>query len=394
MAALLGADEYSFGTAAMIAEGCIMLRACHKDTCSTGIATQRPHLRAKFAGTPEGVAAYMVFIAEEMRGYLAELGFRTMDEAIGRVECVRQRVADDPRANTMDLSPLLAPPADSDAPRHFVRPVAIQRPRSALGDRLVDDAYQAMWDGADVRLRYPIVNSDRTIGAALGGALALEFGETPPPGTAIVRFDGSAGQSFAAFLGHGIDFELVGEANDYVGKAMAGGRVVIRPPENDAGNAVLAGNTCLYGATGGELYVAGSAGERFAVRNSGASAVVEGVGDHACEYMTGGSVVILGPVGYNLGAGMTGGQAFVWDPDGKLSGRLNPALVDAALPDADLLDDLRWRIERHTELTGSVRGQKLLEDWDATVSHIWLVAPVDQIRRMEALRASQVAGAV
>ncbi len=394
MAALLGADEYSFGTAAMIAEGCIMLRACHKDTCSTGIATQRPHLRAKFAGTPEGVAAYMVFIAEEVRGYLAQLGFRTMDEAIGRVECVRQRVVDDPRANTMDLRPLLVPPADPEAVRHFVRPLPIQRPRSALGDRLVDDAYQEVWDGADVRLRYPIVNSDRTIGAALGGALALEFGETPPPGTAIVRFDGSAGQSFGAFLGHGIEFELVGEANDYVGKAMAGGRVVIRPPENDAGTPVLAGNTCLYGATGGELYVAGSAGERFAVRNSGASAVVEGVGDHACEYMTGGCVVILGPVGYNLGAGMTGGQAFVWDPEGRLASHLNPALVDAALPDTDLLDDLRWRIERHTELTGSVLGARLLADWDATVADVWLVAPVDQIRRMEALRASQVAGAV
>ena len=394
MAALLGADEYSFGTAAMIAEGCIMLRACHKDTCSTGIATQRPHLRAKFAGTPEGVAAYMVFIAEEVRRYLAELGFRSMDEAIGQVECIRQRPADDPRANTMDLSPLLRPPSDPSAPRHFVRALPIQRPRSALGDRLVDDAFQPIWDGVDLTLSYPIGNSDRTVGAALSGALALEFGETPPPGSAAVRYDGSAGQSFGAFLGHGIEFELVGEANDYVGKAMAGGRVVIRPPENDAGDPVLAGNTCLYGATGGELYVAGQAGERFAVRNSGASAVVEGVGDHACEYMTGGSVVILGPVGYNLGAGMTGGQAFVWDPEGKLASRLNTALVDAALPDADLLEDLRWRIERHAELTGSPRATALLADWDTTVSDMWLVAPVDLIKRLEQQRASQVASAV
>jgi len=394
MAALLGADEYSFGTAAMIAEGCIMLRACHKDTCSTGIATQRPHLRAKFAGTPEGVAAYMVFIAEEVRRHLAQLGFRTLDEAIGRVECLRQRAGDDPRANTMDLSPLLVPPSDPDAARHFVRPLPIQRPRSALGDRLVADAFQAMWDGVDLELRYPIGNSDRTIGAALSGALALEFGETPPPGTVAVRYDGSAGQSFGAFLGHGIEFELVGEANDYVGKAMAGGRLVIRPPENDAGDPVLAGNTCLYGATGGELYVAGSAGERFAVRNSGASAVVEGVGDHACEYMTGGCVVILGPVGYNLGAGMTGGQAFVWDPEGKLASRLNTALVDVALPDADLLDDLRWRIERHAELTGSPRAAALLADWDTTVDAMWLVAPVDLIKRLEQQRASQVAAPV
>ena len=306
MAALLGADEYSFGTAAMIAEGCIMLRACHKDTCSTGIATQRPHLRAKFAGTPEGVAAYMLFLAEEIRELLAGLGFRTLDQAIGRVECLRQRVTGDPRADAMDFTPLIAPPADPDAPRHFVKPVPIQRPRSALGDRLVDEAFQGVWDGAVVALRYKIGNSDRTIGAALGGALALEFGSAPPPGTAAVRFDGSAGQSFGAFLGPGIEFELVGEANDYVGKAMAGGRIVIRPPEDDAGTPVLAGNTCLYGATGGELFIAGSAGERFAVRNSGASAVVEGVGDHACEYMTGGLIVILGPVGYNLGAGDDG----------------------------------------------------------------------------------------
>ena len=249
-----------------------------------------------------------------------------------------------------------------------------------------------MWDGAVVALRYDIGNSDRTIGAALGGALALEFGSTPPPGTAAVRFDGSAGQSFGAFLGPGIEFELVGEANDYVGKAMAGGRIVIRPPENDAGTPVLAGNTCLYGATGGELFVAGSAGERFAVRNSGASAVVEGVGDHACEYMTGGLVVILGPVGYNLGAGMTGGQAFVWDPAGHLSSRLNTALVEAARPDDELVEVLRWRIERHAEFTGSSVATGLLQNWLAAIDDMWLVAPVDQIRRMEAQRASQVTG--
>ena len=392
MAALLGADEYSFGTAAMIAEGCIMLRACHKDTCSTGIATQRPHLRAKFAGTPEGVAAYMLFLAEEVRELLAGLGFRTLDQAIGRVECLRQRVTGDPRADSMDFSPLIAPPADPEATRHFVKPVPIQRPRSALGDRLVDEAFQGVWDGAVVALRYNIGNSDRTIGAALGGALALEFGSAPPPGTAAVRFDGSAGQSFGAFLGPGIEFELVGEANDYVGKAMAGGRIVIRPPEDDAGTPVLAGNTCLYGATGGELFVAGSAGERFAVRNSGAGAVVEGVGDHACEYMTGGLIVILGPVGYNLGAGMTGGQAFVWDPEGRLSSRLNTALVEAARPDDELVEVLRWRIERHAEFTGSSVATGLLQDWAAAIDDMWLVAPVDQIRRMEAQRASQVTG--
>jgi glutamate synthase domain-containing protein 3 len=247
-----------------------------------------------------------------------------------------------------------------------------------------------VWDGADLELRYPIVNADRTVGAALSGALALEFGDRPPLGTAVVRFDGTAGQSFGAFLGHGIEFELVGEANDYVGKAMAGGRVVIRPPANDAGHPVLAGNTCLYGATGGELYVGGSAGERFGVRNSGATAVVEGVGDHACEYMTGGTVVVLGPVGYNLGAGMTGGQAFVWDPRARLTARLNQSLVEAARPDAELLEELRWLVERHQELTGSPRAAELLKDWQLTVDQMWVVAPVDRIRRMEAQRAGRV----
>ncbi len=298
----------------------------------------------------------------------------------------------------MDLTPLITPPDDLDAPRHFVAPVAIQKPRSALGDRLEADAYRAVWDGDDIELEYPITNADRTVGAALSGALALEFGSSPPPGSATVHFTGSAGQSFGAFLGHGIEFALTGEANDYVGKAMAGGRIIIRPPANTfislheaGGNPVLAGNTCLYGATGGQLFVAGSAGERFGVRNSGATAVVEGVGDHACEYMTGGAIVVLGPVGYNLGAGMTGGRAFVWDPSSQLTTRLNTALVEAARPDAESLDELRWLIERHQELTGSAQAARLLDDWISTVAHSWLVAPVDHIRRMEAQQASTVA---
>ncbi|MGI8983126.1 MAG: glutamate synthase large subunit [Acidimicrobiales bacterium] len=391
MAALLGADEFSFGTAAMIAEGCIMLRACHKDTCTTGIATQRPHLRAKFAGTPEGVAAYMLFIAEEVRRELAALGLRTLDEAVGRVECLRQRVIGDPRPDSMDLSPLIAPPTDPGAPRHFVRPVALQRPRSALGDRLEADAYRPLGDGDDIELSYPISNSDRTVGAALSGALALEFGSAPPPGSAAVRFTGSAGQSFGAFLTAGIELELVGEANDYVGKSMGGGRVVIIPPADDAGEPVLAGNTCLYGATGGDLFVAGSAGERFGVRNSGATAVVEGTGDHCCEYMTGGTIVVLGPVGYNLGAGMTGGQAFVWGPGTHLMARLNAALVEAERPDAESQEELRWLVERHHELTGSVRAAELLKDWEAAADEFWHVLPIDRVRRIEQGGAGRVA---
>ncbi|MCU1462089.1 MAG: glutamate synthase [nadph] large chain precursor [Acidimicrobiales bacterium] len=393
IAALLGADEYSFGTAAMIAEGCIMLRSCHKDTCKPGIATQRPHLRANFAGTPEGVAAYMLFMAEEARRLLASIGLRSFDEAIGRVECLRQRAIGDARADSMDLTPLITPPAPdkADGPRRFVAHVDIQRPRSALGDQLLADAYRAIWDGDDVTMEYAITNADRTIGAALAGALALEYGSDAPRGSVTARFTGSAGQSFAAFLGHGIDFELIGEANDYVGKGMAGGRVVIRPSSETEPDPVLAGNTCLYGATGGEVFIAGAAGERFGVRNSGATAVVEGVGDHACEYMTGGTVAILGPVGYNVGAGMTGGQVFVWDPGGELNARLNSALVEAYRPDARQLQELRWLIERHHQLTGSPRATELLADWAMLERHVWAVLPIDRVRRIEAQQAGRVA---
>jgi glutamate synthase (ferredoxin) len=396
VATLLGADEYSFGTAAMIAEGCIMLRTCHKDTCKPGVATQRPNLRANFAGTPEGVAAYFMFMAHEVRRLLASLGFRSIDEAIGRVECLRPRSTGDARADSTDLSPLVHPPADPDAPRCYVGGVPIQRPRSHLGDQLLADAYRAIWDGDEVRLSYSITNSDRTVGAALGGAIALEYGDVPPRGTAVVRFDGEAGQSFGAFLTHGVEFELVGEANDYVGKGMGAGHIVIRPPADDAGTTVpvLAGNTCLYGATGGTLWIAGAVGERFAVRNSGAVGVVEGAGDHCCEYMTGGTVVVLGAVGYNFGAGMTGGEAYVYDPEAGLAARLNTALVEAERPDAEHLEELRWLVERHQELTLSPRAADLLSRWNQASGHIWHVLPIARVRRIETEQAARVGASV
>ncbi|HEX6418381.1 MAG TPA: glutamate synthase large subunit [Acidimicrobiales bacterium] len=393
LAALLGADEYSFGTAAMIAEGCIMLRACHRDTCKPGVATQRPHLRANFTGTPEGVAAYFLFVAEEVRGHLASLGLRSLDEAVGRVDLLRQRTTGNPRADAMDLSPLLAPPADASAPQRFLERVELQDPRSDLGDRLLADAFRAVWDGDDVELSYEIRNADRAIGAALSGAIALEFGVLPPRGTAHVRLTGTAGQSFAAFLSHGVELDLTGEANDYVGKGMGGGLVVVRPPADDASELpTLAGNTCLYGATGGELFIAGGVGERFAVRNSGATAVVESAGDHCCEYMTGGTVAVLGPVGWNLGAGMTGGQAFVFDRDHeRLISRLNADLVDAVRPDMAALQEVRWLVERHAELTGSPRAARLLEDWDEAAGQVWHVLPKGQVRRFEEIQAGRVA---
>ncbi|MDD9370692.1 MAG: glutamate synthase large subunit, partial [Acidimicrobiales bacterium] len=392
VAALLGADEFSFGTAAMIAEGCIMLRACHRDTCKPGVATQRPHLRANFTGTPEGVASYFLFIAEEVRGYLAELGLRSIDEAIGRVDLLRQRTTGNPRADVMDLSPLLEPPADASGPRRFVERVELQDPRADLGDQLLADAFRPIWDGDDVELSYEIRNADRSTGASLSGAIALEYGELPPRGTAHVRLTGTAGQSFAAFLAAGVELELTGEANDYVGKGMGGGLVSIRPPADDASALpVLAGNTCLYGATGGELFVAGGVGERFGVRNSGATAVVESTGDHCGEYMTGGTIVVLGPVGWNLGAGMTGGQVFVFDDDHeRLISRLNPDLVDAVRPDMAAIGEVRWLVERHAELTGSTRAIEMLADWDVAAAHAWHVLPKDQIRAFEESQAGRV----
>ena len=383
MAALLGADEYSFGTALMLAEGCIMVRACHKDTCPAGIATQRPNLRAKFAGTAEGVAQYLLFIAEEVRALLASLGLRSLDEAIGRVELLRQKETGDARADSLDLSFLLEPPADPAAVRRFVAGVDIQRPRSALGRRLTEDAFYALWEGQDLALDYAITNADRTIGAELGGSIGIEWGDGLPPGTVRARFTGVAGQSFGAFLADGVTLELTGEANDYVGKGMGGGRIVIRPPADDAGEPALAGNTLLYGATGGQLFVAGRVGERFAVRNSGAVAVVEGTGDHACEYMTGGSVVVLGPVGYNFGAGMTGGEAYVYDCDGVLGDRLNSQLVESRRPNDAQSAELRFLVERHREETGSVLAAALLADWNATIRFFWWVAPVDEVARIE-----------
>jgi glutamate synthase domain-containing protein 2/glutamate synthase domain-containing protein 1/glutamate synthase domain-containing protein 3 len=393
IAALLGADEFSFGTAAMIAEGCVMLRACHKDTCTTGIATQRPHLRAKFAGTAEGVAKYLLFVAEEIRAGLASLGLRSMDEAVGRVECLRQKSVGNARADSLDLSPLLVPPADPDTPRSYVSGVAIQRARSALGDRLLADAYRPVWDGERIELSYRITNGDRTFGAALGGALALEFGTSTPRGRVRVRLHGSAGQSFGAFITDGIWLDLSGEANDYVGKGMGGGRIVIQPPADDAGYPVLAGNTCLYGATGGTVFIAGSVGERFGVRNSGATAVVEGAGDHCCEYMTGGTVVVLGPIGYNVGAGMTGGGVYLWDPHRRATGQVNPALVEPTRLDSSDEQELRWLIEQHYELTSSPRAAQLLDNWADVVAEFWHVVPLGRVKRLEAQTVGRVGGA-
>jgi glutamate synthase (ferredoxin) len=317
------------------------------------------------------VAAYLTAVAEDVRRHLASLGLRSLDEAIGRADLLRQRAAEG-RASRVDLAPLVR---RVDGERRFAGHLPLQRQRSELGDRLFQDAWPVIRDGRSLRLSYPITTSDRAVGARLGGEIGWLFGEDSPPGSAQVTFHGSAGLSFGAFITEGVQFALVGEANDYVGKGMGGGRIVIVPPEDDAGDPCLVGNTVLYGATGGELFVAGWAGERFAVRNSGATAVIEGAGQHACEYMTGGVVVILGPVGQNMAAGMTGGRAFVFDPEAGLPARVNPELVELRRPSPSELEEAWELVKRHAELTGSVRARAILQDQDSAGTSFWLVAP-------------------
>jgi glutamate synthase (ferredoxin) len=391
VAALLGADEYSFGTAALVAEGCILVRTCHRNTCPVGIATQDPKLRAKFKGTPEMVANYLLMVAEEVRSLLATLGLRSLNEAIGRVDLLRQRTTGDPRTDSFDLSPLLAPPAGTE--RRNLGSLPVQRPRSVLGDRLFADAWPALEEGRAIELSYPITTAERTVGARLGVAIGSENGLRRPQGGVKATFTGGAGQSFGAFVADGMELTLIGEANDYVCKGMGGGRVVIRPPEDDAGDPYLAGNTVLYGATGGQLFIAGRAGERFAVRNSGAVAVVEGTGDHACEYMTAGAVVILGPTGRNLGAGMSGGEVYVYDPADRLSGLINSQLVASYSPTRAQLESLKRVIGRHLDATASPRAAYVLNHWAHANRSFKRVAPVAEVARLEAMFEGTAASA-
>jgi glutamate synthase domain-containing protein 2/glutamate synthase domain-containing protein 1/glutamate synthase domain-containing protein 3 len=373
VAALLGADEISFGTALLLAEGCLMVRSCHLDTCPVGIATQRPELRSKFAATPEMVESYLLFVAEEVRRHLSALGLRTFEEAVGRSDLLQRRGDLEGRAEALVLDGLLELPRGGAA--RFVHDAMPVAPGGELGERVAASA--------ETGGTYAITNHDRTVGARLGGQLAARN----PEGDGrlrVFRFEGAAGQSFGAFLPRDVEFVLHGEANDYVGKSLSGGRIVISPPDDDAGDPCLMGNTVLYGATSGELFCAGSAGARFAVRNSGAVAVVEGVGDNACEYMTNGTVVIVGPFGRNVGAGMTGGEAFVHDPDGKLPLRLNGQLVSSEPVAVEAAAHLRELLERHVELTGSPRAAELLVRWGAARDEFRHVRPKANVGRIEA----------
>jgi glutamate synthase domain-containing protein 2/glutamate synthase domain-containing protein 3 len=381
MAALLGAEEYAFGTAALVSAGCVMARQCHMNNCPVGVATQREDLRAKFPGSPEHVVQFMLFVAEQVREILAGMGVRSLDEIIGRTELLEPRpIASFPKTDRISLARVLADPDPSGAkPRRSVQE-RNDRPGETLDDRVVADVGEAVRTGEPVTREYEIRSTDRTVGGRLGGQIAHLHRDTGlPEGTIELHFRGSAGQSFGAFCNQGMRLFLAGEAQDYVGKSMAGGEIVITPPAGvrfrSHENTIL-GNTVMYGATGGGLYAAGRAGERFCVRNSGGHAVVEGVGDHGCEYMTGGVVVILGETGRNFGAGMSGGIAFVLDETGDFARRCNPEMVGTEPLDADFDRDLVGSfIKKHLEYTHSARAREILARWEEYAPRFVKVVP-------------------
>ena len=421
--ALLGAEEFGFATAPLIAAGCIMMRKCHLNTCPVGVATQDPVLRARFNGQPEHVINYFFFVAEELRAIMAELGFRTVEEMVGRVDRLdMRRVHRHWKAQGVDLSRLLHTIDVPEGASLHNTQVQDHGLGGAMDNELIAACQDAIQNGTPVQLTREIRNVNRTVGTMLSGEVAKAHGHAGlAPDTIRINLTGVAGQSFAAWLAHGVTLDLTGDANDYVGKGLSGGRVIVKQPANvgrDPGENIIVGNTVLYGAIAGEAYFGGVAGERFAVRNSGAIAVVEGTGDHGCEYMTGGVVVVLGATGRNFAAGMSGGVAYVYDPDGTFAQLVNPAQVDLlpinAAGDAedgtgrpsqrsssihdfgmgDMLrhdaDRLKILVERHKLHTGSAKATQLLDNWDAALGKFIKVMPRDYKRALEMLEAERL----
>ncbi len=393
IAGMLGADEFGFSTVPLVTMGCILLRKCHLNTCSVGIATQDPELRKKFAGKPEYVVNFFTFIAQEVREIMAELGFRKFDDLVGRVDMLEtQDVIDHWKAKGLDLTNILHKP---DVPPHIAIHHVDRQDHGlekALDNQLIEKCKPALENKTPVKFDCVIKNINRTVGTMLSSELARRYGLAGlPQDTIQVSFKGSAGQSFGAFLAHGITFRLEGDANDYVGKGLSGGRVIIYPPKESPfvpEENILVGNVVLYGAICGEAYYRGLAGERFAVRNSGAHTVVEGVGDHGCEYMTGGRVVVLGPTGRNFAAGMSGGLAYVFNEDGKFATRCNMGMVDLfAVEQKSDIEELRALIENHAQYTGSPVAKKILDNWNKTLPKFVKVYPRDYRRVLEESQA-------
>jgi glutamate synthase (NADPH/NADH) large chain len=395
--ALLGAEEYGFATAPLVVSGCIMMRVCHLDTCPVGIATQSPTLRARFAGKPEFVETFFQYIAEEVREHLASLGLRSLEEAVGRVELLDtvDAVAHW-KAAGLDLAPILLPPAAPAEAARSCRKAQDHGLDRALDHAFLDACAPAIEHRTPVAAELTVGNVDRTVGTLLGYEITRRHGGAGlPDGTIDLTFRGSAGQSFGAFVPSGVTMRLFGDANDYLGKGLSGGRLVIRPPEDSpfaAEENIIAGNVVLYGATAGEVFLRGQVGERFCVRNSGAVAVVEGVGDHACEYMTGGRVVVLGPTGRNFGAGMSGGLAHVYDPYGLLASNYNNGDVDLEPLSPEDRIWLEDRIHRHAAETGSAVAAAVLADWVAASEQFVTVMPLDYRRVLAATEAAVAEG--
>jgi glutamate synthase (NADPH) large chain len=406
MAALLGAEEFGFATAPLVVAGCIMMRVCHLDTCPVGVATQNPVLRQRFNAQPEFVENFFMFIAEEVRELMAQLGFRTVNEMVGQVGTLDTAAAAQYwKAHKLDLTPVLYEPESA-----FMNQDLYCSSRQdhgldkALDQQLIAQSREAIDSGSPVRFSTTITNVNRTVGTMLGHEVTKAYGgQGLPDGTIDITFEGSAGNSFGAFLPSGITLRVYGDANDYVGKGLSGGQVVIRPPDDApvdyvAEDNIIAGNVILFGATSGRMFLRGQVGERFAVRNSGAHAVVEGVGDHGCEYMTGGRVVILGPTGRNFAAGMSGGIGFVYDPDDVLADNLNAGMVDIEALDGHS-EDARWlrgMIQAHVDATDSEVGQRILTRWDSSESemrHFKKVMPRDYKRVLEAIAKAERRGA-
>jgi glutamate synthase (NADPH/NADH) large chain len=421
--ALLGADEFGFATAPLIAAGCVMMRKCHLNTCPVGVATQDPVLRKRFTGTPEHVINFFFFIAEEVREIMAQLGFRTFNEMVGRVDRLdTNRSIEHWKTKGVDLTRVLYQPLPKPGVAIFNCETQDHHLDKALDQQLIVASEAALERGEPVRIAHAIRNVNRTVGAMLSGEVARRYGHTGlPEDTISITLTGNAGQSFAAFLSRGVSLTLTGDANDYVGKGLSGGRVVVRQPDKarrDPAENIIVGNTVLYGAIAGEAYFQGVAGERFAVRNSGAVTVVEGCGDHGCEYMTGGVVLVLGQTGRNFAAGMSGGIAYVYDPEGMFKQLCNPAGVDlekiapaeigladapgrpkqrsVSVEDNGMGDPLRFDaerlrilIERHLLFTGSGRARAVLDNWDAELPKFVKIVPRDYRQAMLDLKAEQ-----
>lgn len=417
--ALLGADEFGFATAPLVVEGCIMMRKCHLNTCPVGVATQDPVLRKKFSGKPEHVVNYFFFVAEEVREIMAQLGIRTFNELIGRADLLDTKSGIEHwKARGLDFARIFYQPAKKEGEPCYQVDVQDHGLDRALDHQLIEKSKAALEKGERVSFIQPVRNVNRTVGAMLSGEVAKRYGHEGLPDDSIhVQMQGTAGQSFGAFLAHGITLDLVGDGNDYVGKGLSGGRVIVRPPHEFRGeptNNIIVGNTVLYGALAGEAFFNGVAGERFAVRNSGATTVVEGTGDHGCEYMTGGTVVVLGATGRNFAAGMSGGVAYVYDEDGLFDKRCNTAQValESVLSAADqekahtpstwhkvngerVLDEqlLKALVEKHFRYTGSERAKELLADWNNARRRFVKVFPTEYKRALaEMYEREQEAG--